>query len=71
MVDNITLKCCDKEVYHHLCYGTFVEESNWISGKPYDRLLLNNGKSGTDRENLKIEFVVFGSGTTARLRWMI
>lgn len=53
MVDNITLKCCDKEVYHHLCYGTFVEESNWISGKPYDRLLLNNGKSGTDRENLK------------------
>ena len=56
MVDNITLKCCDKEVYHHLCYGTFVEESNWISGKPYDRLLLNNGKSGTDRENLKIEF---------------
>ena len=46
MVDNITLKCCDKEVYHHLCYGTFVEESNWISGKPYDRLLLNNGKSG-------------------------
>ena len=56
MVDNITLKCWDKEVYHHLCYGTFVEESNWISGKPYDRLLLNNGKSGIDRENLKIEF---------------
>ena len=56
MVDNITLKCYDKEVYHHLRYGTFVEKSNWISGEPYDRLLLNNGKSGIDRENLKIEF---------------
>ena len=56
MVDNITLKCCDKEVYHHVCYGIFVAELNWLSGKRYDRLLLNNGKSGTDRENLKIEF---------------
>lgn len=35
MVDNITLKCCDKEVYHHLCYGTFVEKSYWINGKWY------------------------------------
>ena len=44
MVDNITLKCYDKEVYHHLRYGTFVEKSNWINGRWYDKLVLNNGK---------------------------
>mgnify|MGYP000406929538 CR=1 FL=1 len=41
MVDNITLKCYDKEVYHHLRYGTFVEKSNWINGRWYDKLVLN------------------------------
>ena len=56
MVDNITLKCCDKEVYHHLCYGTFVEESNWINGRWYDKLVLNNGKYGDDAHDLIIEF---------------
>ena len=48
MVDNITLKCYDKEVYYHLRYGTFVEKSNWINGRWYDKLVLNNGKSGDD-----------------------
>lgn len=56
MVDNITLKCYDKEVYHHLRYGTFVEKSNWINGRWYDKLVLNNGKSGDDAHDLIIEF---------------
>ena len=56
MVDNITLKCCDKEVYHHLCYGTFVEKSYWINGKWYNKLVLENGKSGDDAHDLIIEF---------------
>ena len=56
MVDNITLKCYDKEVYHHLRYGTFVEKSNWINGRWYDKLVLNNGKYGDDAHDLIIEF---------------
>ena len=56
MVDNITLKCYDKEVYHHLRYGTFVEKSNWINGGWDDKLVLNNGKSGDDAHDLIIEF---------------
>ena len=56
MVDNITLKCCDKEVYHHLCYGTFVEKSYWINGKWYNKLVLKNGKFGDDAHDLISNF---------------
>lgn len=49
------------------------------NGRWYDKLVLNNGKSGDDAHDLIIEFYedfmkIYGSirnGTMARLRWMI